>query len=295
MKKLLTTLAMSLLGASVLPAQQMTGGFLDDYIIHIKPDRRADFDTISKKVAEANRKAKGDSFIAFEQVYGPDYTVMYVSARENFAAIENGMNSFMAAMNEAYGVGGMKKFLADSTPTIQSAAARLRRRRIDLSVNFPKDMNAYYQLVGNTRYSRISELRVKAGHTQQFEHLAIEAKEAMEKSDSNLISTVSQAVAGAPAGTFYMTTLAPNMAAFDSGPSLRKVIGEDEYMKWSKEMSECVDFSESFIYHVNAEWSNPPKEVADVAPDYWRPKVVSMAKPKPKAAAAAATTKTGTN
>jgi hypothetical protein len=289
-KKLLTALSTILLCAPFLAAQQ--GGLLDDYIIHIKPDKRADFDMISKKVAEANRKAKGDAFIAFEQMYGPDYTVLYVSTRENFAAIETGMNSFMASINEAYGVGGMKKFMADSTPTIQSAAGRLRARRMDLSINFPKDMNAYYQLVGRARYLRITEYRVKAGLGPQFEHMASDVKTAYEKNDSNTIVLFSQAVAGAPSGTFYVSFLAPNMAAFDSAPSLRKVLGDEDYMKFSKEMSECVEFSESFMYHVNPEWSNPPKEVGDVAPDYWHSKVVSMAKPKPKPAAA---TKAGTN
>jgi hypothetical protein len=272
----------------------MTGGFLDDYIIHIKPDKRADFDTISKKVAEANRRAKGDIFIAFEQVYGADYTAMYISSRENFAAVENGMNSFTAAINEAYGVGGMKKFMADSTPTVQSAAARLRARRVDLSVNFPKDMAAYYQHVGQTRYARITEYRVRAGRTPQFEHLALQAKEAVEKDDSTAISTVSQAVAGAPAGTYYVTTLAPNMAAFDSSPNLRKIVGDEEYMKWSNALAECVESYQSFIYRVNPEWSNPPKEVADIAPDYWHPKVVSTNKSKAKTASAAAA-KSGTS
>jgi hypothetical protein len=120
----------------------------------------------------------------------------------------------------------------------------------------------------------------------------MQVKAAYEKNDSKMTMAVSQSIAGAPAVTFYVSTLLPNMAAFDNAPSLKKMVGEEDYAKWSAELAECVDSYESFIYHVNPEWSNPPKEVADVAPDFWRPKVMSMVKPKPKPAEAA---KAGTN
>lgn len=263
----------------------MPGGFLDDYIIHVKPDKRTDFDVIGKKMAEANRKAKGDTFIAAEQVYGPDFTVMFISTRANYAAIDNGARAFMAAMNEAYGPGGMKKFMADSAATVASAAGRLRVRRIDLSSNFPADASAYYELVGKTRYLRVTEYHVRSGHGAQFEKLGMQVNEAFQKSGAKFASSVSQSVAGAPAGIYYITSLVPDMAALDSIPtvgSLRSAVGDDEYGRWYKELGECVDSYETFIYRFNPEWSNPPKEVADADPGFWRPKVVSMAKPKPK-------------
>jgi hypothetical protein len=130
-----------------------------------------------------------------------------VSTQENYAAVENGGKAFIAAINEAYGPGGMKKFMADSTLNVQGAAGRLRARRLDLSVNFPKDPTAYNQLVGNMRYLRMTEIRVKSGHIPQFGKLVMQRKEAYEKNEPNFIESASQSVAGVPSGTFYMSSL----------------------------------------------------------------------------------------
>lgn len=286
MKKLLTSICFGFVLAPLAAAQ---GQFLDDYIIRIKPEKRVDFDTVTKTIADANRKAKGDYFIGFERIYGPDYTAMFVSQRENYAAIEDGGKAFISAINDAYGVGGMKKMMTDATPTVQSALARLRVRRPDLSSNVPKDVTGYNQLVGNARFLRTTEYHVKTGRGPEFEKLTMQVKEAYEKDNQSSPILVSQAVAGVPGTIYYVSMLAPNMAAFDSSPSVRKLLGEEEYIRVSKDVAECVDSSETSFYRMMPEWSNPPKEVAGVAPDFWHPKVVSMAKPKAKPAEVAKT------
>lgn len=278
MKKLLATLCF---GFTLAPLAAAQGQYLDDYIIRIKPEKRVDFDTVSRKIAEANRKAKGDSFIGFERIYGPDYTAMFVAQRQNYAAIEDAMKAFMSAINEAYGVGGMKKMMADATPTVQSALARLRVRRPDLSSNAPADAAGYNQMVGNARFLRTTEYHVKAGRAPDFEKLSMQVKQAYEKNNQLSPVLVSQAVAGVSGTIYYVSMLAPNMAAFDSSPSVRKLVGEEEYVQLSKGIAECVESSETSFYRMVPEWSNPPKEVADVAPNFWNPKPVSMANPKP--------------
>jgi hypothetical protein len=277
-KKLLATLCF---GFTLAPLAAAQGQYLDDYIIRIKPEKRVDFDTVSRKIAEANRKAKGDSFIGFERIYGPDYTAMFVAQRQNYAAIEDAMKAFMSAINEAYGVGGMKKMMADATPTVQSALARLRVRRPDLSSNAPADAAGYNQMVGNARFLRTTEYHVKAGRAPDFEKLSMQVKQAYEKNNQLSPVLVSQAVAGVSGTIYYVSMLAPNMAAFDSSPSVRKLVGEEEYVQLSKGIAECVESSETSFYRMVPEWSNPPKEVADVAPNFWNPKPVSMANPKP--------------
>jgi hypothetical protein len=67
MKKLLpAALPLGLLCSSSLSAQQT--GYLDDYTMRIRPEKRADFDMVSKNVAEANRKAKGQAWLALESM-----------------------------------------------------------------------------------------------------------------------------------------------------------------------------------------------------------------------------------
>ena len=277
--KLLATLCF---GFALAPLAAAQGQYLDDYIIRIKPEKRVDFDAVSRKIAEANRKAKGDAFIAFERIYGADYTAMFVSQRQNYAAIEEGGKAFMSAINEAYGVGGMKKMMMDATPAVQSAFGRLRIRRPDLSSNAPKDAAAYNKLVGSARFLRTTEYHVRAGRAPEFEKLSMQVKEAYDKNSEYPPVLVSQAVAGVSGTIYYVSTLAPSMATFDSSPSVRKLVGEEEYMRLSNGIAECVDSSETSIFRMVPEWSNPPKEVADVAPDFWHPKAVSMAQPKPK-------------
>lgn len=286
MKKLLTTLCF---GFALAPLAAAQGQYLDDYVIRIKPEKRVDFDSVSRKIAEANHKAKGDTFIGFERIYGPDYTAMFVAQRENFAAIEDAMKAFTSAINEAYGVGGMKKMMADATPTVQSALARLRVRRPDLSSNAPQDVTAYNQMLGNARFLRTTEYHVKTGRGPDFEKLSMQVKEAYEKNNQSAPILVSQAVAGVSGTIYYVSMLAPNMATFDSSPSVRKLLGDEEYMELSKGIAECLESSETSFYRMVPEWSNPAKEVADVAPDFWHPKVASMAKPKAKPAEVAKT------
>jgi hypothetical protein len=59
-------------------------------------------------------------------------------------------------------------------------------------------------------------------------------------------------------------------------------MGDEEYMKWEKESGDAVEFSATTIYRFLPEFSNPPKEIADVAPDFWHPKTMTMSHPKPK-------------
>jgi hypothetical protein len=178
----------------------------------------------------------------------------------------------------------MKKMMMDVGPTAVSTRAVLRARRWDLSINTPKDDAAYSQVVGNARFLRILEVRVKPGHASHFEELVKQAKMAYENDGSNWSFFVSQAVAGEPGGTYYISTLQPSMAGFDSAPNLRKLMGDDAFMKWEKESADAVEFSITTIYRFLPELSNPAKEVADVAPDFWHPKMMSMSRPKPKPA-----------
>src|SRR5436305_12039499 len=111
--------------------------YLDVLIVKVRPEKRADFDTVSRRIAEANRKAKGDSWIAMDVQYGEGNTVQFVSQRQNFAAIGSGMTAFMNSISTAYGAGGVAKMMADFNSTVLSSRSEIRRRRWDLTVNPP--------------------------------------------------------------------------------------------------------------------------------------------------------------
>jgi hypothetical protein len=70
MKKLLTAVSLVVLATPFALAQEMMGDYLDVLIVKVRPEKRADFDAVGRRVADANRKAKGDFWTAMEVTYG---------------------------------------------------------------------------------------------------------------------------------------------------------------------------------------------------------------------------------
>ncbi len=281
MKQLLTTLSVILL-ASPIACAQTGGDYLDIFIVKVRPEKRADFDAANRKIAEANRKAKGDSWLATEVEYGEANTVQFSSPRQNYAAIESAQTAFFGAIKEAYGPGGIPKMMQDFNNTILSAHSEIRRRRGDLTVNPPKDADAYMKIVGEARWLRTIQIRVRPGREADFEERAKEVKAALEKGSPSWAVFISQVIAGAPGSVYYVTTLQPSLAAFDSAPKLPELMGQEAFVNWEKAVSEDEITSETTLMRIVPELSNPPEEIVKVAPDFWRPKVTTAARPKPK-------------
>ena len=269
MKKLLATFTFALLVSPVAHAQR--NEFLDVFIVKIRPEKRADFDTVGRKIAEANRKAKGDLWIATEFDYGEGNTVQFVSARQNFAAIDAGSSAFMNAIKEAYGPGGVPKMMQDFNDTILSSRSEIRRRRWDLSANAPKNAEEDARLVGGARWISTRQIRVRPGHEAGFEARVKDVKNAFEK-DGNWNMLVSQVVAGGSVNTYYISTLQSSLAAFDSAPNLQKLMGEEAFANWLKAGGEDVLSHEVILMRVVPELSNAAEDVVKTAPDFWKPK-----------------------
>src|SRR5712692_7552989 len=78
--RIIVTLALALALAIAAPAQmQQQGGYLDLYIAKVKPEKRADFDAVAKRIADANRRNNGDKWVASEVIYG-DWNTLYFSS-----------------------------------------------------------------------------------------------------------------------------------------------------------------------------------------------------------------------
>jgi hypothetical protein len=259
------------------------GDYLEVLVAKVRPEKRADFDAINRKVAEANRRAKGDSWLAMEVEYGEGNTIQFTSPRQNYAAIESAFAAFLGAIKEAYGPGGVPKMEQDFNNTIVSSHSEIRRRRWDLSVNGPKDAEAYNKIVGEARWLRTIQIRVRMGREADFEERVKEAKAAFEKGNESWSVFVSQVIAGAPDNTYYVTSLQPSLAAFDSAPKLRQLMGEETFASWQKAIGEDTITSEVMLMRMLPELSNVPEEITNVAPSFWKPKpkAVAAARPKP--------------
>ena len=270
-----TAIAVILLAAFAVA--QAPDQYLDVYTVQVKPEKRADFDAISKKMVAANRQNKGDEWLAMETVYGPVNRVTLISMRGSYADTEKGGDAFDAAIQKSLGKPGAEKLFQDFNQCAVSARSELRKRRWDLSSNAPADGAATAKLLGESRWLRTAIIHVKPGQGPAIEDLLKEIKAAREKSTPDVTTLVSQTVAGQEGTIYYVTTFAKSMAGFDSIPPIQKILGEEGYAHYLKTGSEAVESTETVINHFLPELSNPPADVVAVAPDYWTPKPV-MAK-----------------
>jgi hypothetical protein len=268
-----------LLSASA--AGQTPEGFLDVFAVKVKPEKRAEFDAIVKKMVDANRKNKGDTWLSGEVAYGEGNTVNFTSFRANYDGIEKGFESFMSALGKAYGQAAAGKIFQDFSNCIVSTRSELRRRRPDLSANLPANPAAVNKLIGESRWVRTTMVRVRPGRTADYEAQLKIIKAAADKDSSRMPTLISQSVAGVQGTTFYITALRSSLAGFDTAVTpLPQLIGESGYSAYQKTVAESVLSTETIISRFLPELSNPPEEIASASPDYWRPKPPA-AKPAP--------------
>jgi hypothetical protein len=284
-----------LVALAVSQAQQAQEDYLDVYTVQVKPEKRAEFDAISKKMVTANRQNNGDSWLTLESVYGPSDRVTFVSTRHSYAEAEKASAAFYGAIQKAYGKAATDKLFQDFSQCVLSARGELRRRRWDLSSSAPGDAAGVAKLVGESRWLRTTVVHVRPGQVANFEALLKDLKSAREKSASSPPVLVSQAVAGQEGTVFYVTTLQPSMAGFDAIPPIQKVLGDEGYEKFLKTNADTVSNAETVINRFLPDLSNAPQDVIAAAPDYWTPKAAAPVNAKaktPKTPAVNATEKT---
>src|ERR1700751_3285032 len=85
------------------------GGYLDVLIVKVKPEKVADFQALTKKSAEANRRFNGDRWIALEAVYGEGNIYQFTSTRKDYADIDKTNEAEMLAGNKGLGKEGRQK------------------------------------------------------------------------------------------------------------------------------------------------------------------------------------------
>jgi len=259
---------------AVMAVAQGQEQYLDIYIAQVKPDKRVEFDAISKKIAVINRQNNGDQWLAMETDYGPMNRITIVSTRNGYADIQKGTDAFFGALQKAVGKDAADKLFSDFTKCVESSRSELRRRRWDLSSNAPADAAGLAKMVGEARYLRTIAIRIKPGQSPALEALLKEVKAAREKNSPDVTTLVSQGEAGQEGTMFYVTTLEKSMGGFDSIAPLRKVMGDEAYEHYLKTGSEIVVNTETMISHFLPEISNPAPDVIAAAPDYWTPKEV---------------------
>ena len=260
------------------------GDYLDVFVVKVKPEKLADFQALTKKWVDANRRFNGDHWLTLETVYGEGNVYMFTSTRKDYAEIDKTNEASMLAANKAFGKEGGQKIEQDFDNCLVWSRSELRRRRWDLSRKAPTDPDGYAKLIGESRLLRTTAVHVRSGHVPEFEALLKDMKEAGEKNPEAPPVLVSQVIEGSKGSIFYVSTLRSSMGGFDHNPTTREILGEEGYKKFQQINADAVEIAESTLYRFSPDLSNPPDEVAKVASDFWHPKAMMAATSKTKTA-----------
>ena len=263
---------------------QAQGDYLDVFIVKVKPEKVADFQALSKKYADVQRRFNGDRWLALEALYGEGNLYQFTSTRKDYADIDKSNEASMLAINKGLGKEAAQKLEQEFNACLVWSRIELRRRRWDLSRKPPADAEAYAKLIGESRLLRTTAVHIRSGHVPEFEALLKEVKEAGEKNPEAAPVFVSQVVEGGKGATFYVSTLRSSMGGFDHNPTTKEILGEEGYKKFQQISADSVEVAESTLFRFNPELSNPPEAVAKVAMDFWHPKAVVVAAAKPRTA-----------
>ena len=145
-------------------AVRAQGDYLDVYIVKVKPEKLADFQALTKKFVDANRKHKGDQWIASETVYGEGNVYQFTSSRKDYADIDKAYEAEMDAVNKSLGKELAEKMGRDFQNCLVWSRSELRRRRWDLSSKAPTDAAAYAKFIGESRVLRTTAVHIRPGH-----------------------------------------------------------------------------------------------------------------------------------
>jgi hypothetical protein len=256
-------------------AAQGQESYLDEYVVHVKPGRRTEFDSLIKKMAAANRANGGDNWTATETVYGNTDIVTFVSGRASYGDIEKASGALMGAMVKGMGRPATEKLFADLSDCSADSQGVLLRMRPDLSSNLPTDPAEREKVVGGQRWIRTTRIVVRFGMGPRFEELAKQVKAARE-SDSKTLVWITQSAAGDLNSVYYVNQLESSLAGFDAtGADLQKAMGNEAFEKLIKAASEIIEKEDVTISHFLPELSNPTASMADASPEFWRPKPVA--------------------
>jgi len=267
-----------LMGASAMA--QMPAEFLDITHVQVRSDKGKEFEDAIKKLADVNRRYKGDRWVALTTEYGDFGQYSFSSTRDKMADVETGMTAFQKALKEGLGPMG-DKLMRDLSAYSASGYTEIRHRRWDLSVNAPSSGEEMLKMVAQTRWIRTLTLRLRPGRNMEYVAAWKGFREELQKITPAVPILVSEANTGAPAifaGVYYKS-----WAEMDAGAaSVQRALQSAAYEHLTKVTQETVQSSKWEILRIRSELSCAPDEVVAADPAFWKPKPAPAAAPKPK-------------
>jgi hypothetical protein len=277
MRRSFAALFLATLGSGLMTGQD-AATYLDQYIVKVKPEKRAEFDAINKKMVALNRRNKGDTWLATENTYGEANVVTFVSVRTGFGEAQKAFDLFMGAISKPVGMAAAEKMFQDLNNTMISARSEMWRRRPELGTNAPANAADAAGLIGKARFLYMVTVRVRPGRTLEFEDQIKMVRDARAKGGQKQTWLISQSLVGAQGTSFHLTRPLGSLGDIDGSPTLSQVLGANGYMHYQKLSAENTFSTEITIARFLPELSNPPAEIAAADPAFWNPKPMPAAK-----------------
>ena len=277
MRRSITALFLATLTGGLMTGQDAPT-YLDQFIAKVKPDKRAEFDAISKKMAALNRRNKGDTWLASENMYGENNVVTFVSLRNGFGDVQKGFDLFLGALAKPGGMAAAEKILQDSNSPLVSGRSEIWRRRPDLSTNAPASPTEAAAVIGKARFLYMVTVRVRPGRVLEYEDQIKMVRDARSKGGPKQTWLVSQSLVGEQGTSFHITRPLGSLGDIDDSRTLQQVLGANGYKQYQKGLAENTFSTEITIGRYLPELSNPPAEIAAVDPAFWNPKPMPAAK-----------------
>jgi hypothetical protein len=271
MRQSITTLFLATLTCGLMTGQD-TPSYLDVFTARVKPDKRAEFDAINKKMAALNRRNKGDTWLATETMYGEGNVVTFTSLRSGFGDVQKAFDLFLGAMAKPGGMAAAMKMLQDSNSPLVNGRSEIRLRRPDLGTNAPTSAADTAALIGKARFQYMVTVRVRTGHGLGFEDQIKMVRDVRKKAGQKQVWLVSQSIVGQPGTLYYITMPLGSLDEMDGAPTLSRTLGADGYKQFQKGLAENTLSTEITINRYLPELSNPPAEIAAADPAFWNPK-----------------------
>ena len=264
--------------AAISAIAQSRPAYLEVSKAQVRGDKSKEYDDAIHKLIDVNRKYKGDHWIALTTEYGDTGTYLFSSSRDTLASVETGGEAFMKALKE--GLGPMADKLMRDLGAWSTFRSEMRRRRWDLSVHPPADAAAMADLIGHSRWIRTLRLDMKPGRALDYVEAWKGFQTELESISPPVTALVSESITGTPA--MYVGLYYKSMADMDKeAAAVQPALSSAAYMNLAKATAGAIDKTNWEIHRVRPDLSNPPDEVLNADPAFWKPKpMAAPAKPK---------------
>ena len=252
----------------------------------VEPEKRQAFDALVGKLADLCRRNGGPEWIAMEAYYGPRHIIRTVSYYGTMADIDTSRGLLTAAVLKGLGQEGARGFWGELNSTYESAYVELRRRHPALSHGMPEDRAGFMKLLGQSRLLWVRRNVLKSGVSGDFEESMKTLKDAMQKAGYPGPFSVSSSLTGTT--TYYWVRFLKSFADLEALAkySLSKAMGASAYREWSRKRGEMTQERDTEILRLIPQLSNPPAEVVQADPEFWKAQPPLPPPPKPRKEAA---------